>query len=104
MKKGVLKVEVVGLMASASLKKRLRILLLFSCEFREILKNTFFYRTPLDHCFCLSEKSFRVEWFRDKYSKIIDNTTTDGSSKKKQTCNTKNAARKFSKKKTFTQN
>ena len=25
----------------------------FSCEFCEIFKNTFFYRTPLDGCFCI---------------------------------------------------
>ena len=28
----------------------------FSCEFCEISKNTFSYRTPLDDCFCRIEK------------------------------------------------
>ena len=30
---------------------------MFSCEFREVSKNTFFYRTPLGDCFCHYEKT-----------------------------------------------
>ena len=31
----------------------------FSCEFCEISKNTFFFRTPLDDCFCILKEEIK---------------------------------------------
>ena len=42
--------KVVGFRPATLLKKRLW--RMFSCEFCQIFKNTFFYRTSLDNCFC----------------------------------------------------
>ena len=43
--------KVAGLMPAALLKKE-TLVEVFSSEICEIFKNTFFYRTPLDDCFC----------------------------------------------------
>ena len=50
-----IKLPASGLMKKETLAE------VFSREFCEIIKNTFFYRTPLDDCFCLLEimKSFK---------------------------------------------
>ena len=39
--------------SACSFIKRETLVQMFSCEFCEISKNTFSYRTPLDDCFCL---------------------------------------------------
>ena len=40
----------------------------FSCKFREIYNNTFFYRTPPDNCFCTWHKQYLIttqQYFRN---------------------------------------
>ena len=36
----------------------------FSCEFCEISKNTFFYRTSLDDCFWTLQRITDIEWYK----------------------------------------
>ena len=35
----------------------------FSCKFCEISKNSFFYRTPLDGCFCICSTEWRIQYY-----------------------------------------
>ena len=35
----------------------------FSCKFCEISKNSFFYRTPLDDCFCICSTEWRIQYY-----------------------------------------
>ena len=44
----------------------------FSCEFWKIFKDTFFYRTPLVNCFCLTFEKIQI--FKEKSKRKFKNS------------------------------